>query len=173
MVLLFAACGALPKTSERPSLGLRYRAENPEAWDGDSTQMLRATLAGAPVVVDFTSTESRLVLTVDNPTKQLLHVRIGAQSGSSRDAAIGEVRMQRSGGGRLEGATGYAPFLANSLVSVEPECRAVFYVDAPLGREPSIGEYAGLHVQVGAPGAKPERRLLPIVVAPPTRSSMR
>lgn len=173
MVLLFAACGALPKTSERPSLGLRYRAENPEAWDGDSTQMLRATLAGAPVVVDFTSTESRLVLTFDNPTKQLLHVRIGAQSGSSRDAAIGEVRMQRRGGGRLEGATGYAPFLANSLVSVEPECRAVFYVDAPLGREPSIGEYAVLHVQVGAPGVKPERRLLPIVVASPARRSMR
>jgi hypothetical protein len=81
--------------------------------------------------------------------------------------------MQRRGGGRLEGSSGYAPFLPRSLVTVEPECQAVFYIDAPLGHEPRVGEFAVILVEVGPRDAKPERRLLPIVVGSPLRSDLR
>jgi hypothetical protein len=173
VVLALASCGALPKTTERPSLGLRYRAVDPVDWTGDRTQWLQTTMAKAPVMVDFLSPQSRLVLTVENPTKEPLQVRVGPQSGAAKGAAIGEVRMQRRGGGRLEGSSGYAPFLPRSLVTVEPECQAVFYIDAPLGHEPRVGEFAVILVEVGPRDAKPERRLLPIVVGSPLRSDLR
>jgi hypothetical protein len=49
----------------------------------------------------------------------------------------------------------------------------VFYIDAPLGHEPRVGEFAVILVEVGPRDTKPERRLLPIVVGSPLRSDLR
>lgn len=167
LAFTLTACGPLPRNSERAPIGLRYRVEDPTGWSGDRTAWLQTTMGQAPVSVDLQSPESRLVLTVENPTPSPLHVRVGPQSGAAKDVAIGEVRLQTRDGRRIEGETGYAPFVPRSLVTVEPQCRAVFYVDAPLGHEPRVGEFAVLLVEVGEPDAKPERRLLPLVTAPP------
>ncbi len=167
LALALAACGPLPRNSERAAVGLRYRVEDPSGWNGDGAAYLQTTMGAAPVTVELLRPESRLVITVENPTPSPLHVRVGPQSGAAKDVAIGEVRLQTRDGRRIEGESAYAPFVPRSLVTVEPQCRAVFYVDAPLGREPTVGEFAVLLVEVGEPDVKPERRLLPLITAPP------
>ena len=163
------ACEPLPRNSERWPLGLRFRAEDPSGWVGDANGSLRSTMGSALVVADLSSPESRLVLTVENPSATPLHVRVGPQSGAAKDVAIGEVRLQTREGRRIEGESSYAPFVPRSLVTVDPQCRAVFYIDAPLGRDPRVGDFVVLLVEVGAPDAKPERRLLPLLTEAPPR----
>lgn len=163
--LVLAACMHEPAPRPRVNVGLRYRLDAHDGWSGDGTQRVTAILAGAVATVDLQSPEARIVLTIDNDTAGILRVRLYPQVEGEKNSALGEVRHQRLDGKNLEGSPGYAPFLPSQPVEVGPGERALFYVDCPLGREASIGEYAVLLLEVSAESGKSERRLLPLVAA--------
>lgn len=160
-----AACMHQPAPRPRANVGLRYRLDAPDGWSGDGTQRVTAILAGAVATVDLQSPEARIVLTVENDTAGILRVRLYPQVQSDPTSALGEVRHQRLDGRNIEGSPGYAPFLPSQPVEVAARERVVFYVDCPLLREASIGEYVVLLLEIGDESGKSERRLLPLVAS--------
>lgn len=106
-----------------------------------------------------------LEVTVDNPGDQDLEVRIGVQ-GPAPTWAVGEVRRQPPRATRGEGMVRAQPYLAHAPLRLDRGWRAWFELDGLLEREPTIGHYLVLEIEVGVVGqAVRERRLLPMVAS--------
>jgi hypothetical protein len=118
-------------------------------------------MLGTTVVVETHAHDLRLEVAVENPTTRAVEVRLGPEATRKPDAAIGEYQPRRLDHSRVEGAGDFAPYLSMQPVQVEPGFRTLFALDSPLGREPSIGHYLVLVVEVRAAG-RSERRLLPL-----------
>ena len=134
-----------------------------ESWSRDAaTGRLESTICGVPLTVDLRGRDSRIVVTLDNATEAPLSLRMGAQA-TARRGAIGEW-LQRPL--RPDGAAAgedYLPCRAMEWVEVGPGRRAVFYVDEPVERAPSYGQYFVFDVEVRSRGGQIERRSLPLI----------
>ena len=161
VALALAACMPPQVGSIRASSGLRNRLEDADGWTASGATAV-ASFAGAVATVDLRGRDARVLLIVENPGRSVLRVKLSPQSGGDRTAALGEVRHQRIDGSALEGRSSYEPFLPAQSIELEAQQRAVFYVDCPLGREPVLGEYAVLVIEIEPRGGPMERRLLPL-----------
>ncbi len=175
----FAACalllaGALAGScrSPQPASCLHYEASAAKDWQVDHAAELTTAACGATVRVSLHPTEPRLIVRIDNPAASRLDVRVGPEATRSSTAAIGEVQHRQRDGARGEGTTDFLPYLSMQPIEVGPGQAADLYLDNPLGREPGIGHYFVLVVELQTPKGARERRLLPLVVTgarPPRR----
>ncbi len=154
---LFAACNTPP-----PRAWLRYAPAGPTEWTADANGLLTGTMHGANVAIDLGRTQTRVEVAVANPGTQPVELRMGPEAASPR-AAIGEVLLRPLAG--PAGVTGpdMLPYNSMQPILVEPGWRGVFYLDAPLGREPAIGQYFVLTVEARDPAGTCVRRTLPLV----------
>lgn len=152
-----------------PSVG--YRFDDRSGFTEVAPNVLAAELHGTTVKAEVQGREARLVVTIDNPTKAIRTLRLGPQNDATNDQALGELRRQHLDGRPLEGGSAYVPFLPMQDIEVRPGTRVVLYVNTPSGKEPEVGEYLVLLLEVGAAGKRAERRLIPLVAAytPPRR----
>ncbi|MGE3174724.1 MAG: hypothetical protein AB7O97_18980 [Planctomycetota bacterium] len=153
--------------SARTAVPLHYAAQPTEDFTDLAGGRLQARVGGLDVRVVLAPTAPHIELTVANPDRRTVRVRLGPQAVRDRTAAIGEVQhrpLGRPPGSPLgEGRSDFLPFLSMQDMAVEPQTEAVFYVDHPLGTEPAVGQYLVLVLEVdGAAGR--DRRLLPLVV---------
>lgn len=130
-------------------------------WTRTEDGKLVTELQGARFAVDLSGSSTRIEVVATNTSGGPLVVRMGGE-GTSSDLRIGEL-LQRP----VEpepGATGpdYLPYNSLQPVTVEDGWRTVFYLDAPLGRDPSYGQYFVFTVEAARPSGPAERRSLPL-----------
>lgn len=142
---LFAACHV-----PGPSTGLRFSAADPGSFAALSDGRFRQELGGLTAVVDLGQRQTRLELTVENPGQREQVLKVGADAASAT-AAIGEVWRRPLGAGAGEGVQEAMPYRAGDPVELPAGWRAVFFVDSPLGREPSLGQQLTFTVEVRDP----------------------
>ncbi|MBM4062184.1 MAG: hypothetical protein FJ265_13970 [Planctomycetes bacterium] len=151
--LLLAACSAPP-----PRPWLRYVPDGPTTWVDAGPGVMTGTFHGAPVTLDLGKRQTRVEVEVRNTTAIPIEFRMGPEGAAPRQA-IGEVLLRQ-----FQAITGpdMLPYNAMQPVAVPPGWRAVFYLDAPLGREPGIGQFFVLTTEARDPAGKCERRNLPL-----------
>ena len=155
-LLLVAACQQSP-----PRSWLRYAPSGPNEWK-DESGVLTGTLHGVPVSIDLGRRQTRVQITVRNASAAPVEFRMGPESGKPRDA-IGEVLLRPLTG--LHGAPGpdMLPYNSMQPLVVEPGWSGVFYLDTPLGREPSLGQFFVLSIEARDAAGTCQRRSLPLV----------
>ena len=153
---LLVGCAATPARG-----GLRYSARPGAGWTETGPGRLSTEMLGATVFVDLHARDARLEVAFENPTDRAVEVRLGPEATRKPDAAIGEFQPRRLDRSHVEGATDFLPYLTMQPVQVEPGFRTLFALDSPLGRDPSIGQFLVLVIEVRA-GGRFERRLLPL-----------
>jgi hypothetical protein len=141
--------------------GLHFSARPDASWSETGPGRYSTAMLGAAVVVDLHADDPGIEIAVENPTQRAVEVRLGPEATRTPDAAIGEYQPRRLDRSRVEGASDFAPYLTMQPVQVEPGIRTLFALDNPLGRDPSIGQYLVLVVEIRAQG-RFERRLLPL-----------
>jgi hypothetical protein len=135
-LLLLAACTSTPTRA-----GLRFRVTDPADWTQDADGRWSCSLLGARCAVDLGADDARLELAVENPTAAPIEVSVGPEATKSPTAAIGELRVLPLGRVPVENVPDYEPYVARKPVALPDGARATFYLDTPLGREPTIGQY--------------------------------
>lgn len=154
---LFAASCASPP----PRPWLHYAPAGESTWQGGADGLLSATFLGASAVLSLRPDQTCIELTVRNTTETALEFRVGPDGALPRQA-IGELLLRQFAPPSVGGPE-VVPYLTQQPVVVQPGWRAVFYLDAPLGREPGIGQYLVLQVEARNPAGLRERRNLPLV----------
>ena len=157
--LLLAACNTPP-----PRPWLRFQPAGPTNWTADESGRLTARLHGAGVSIDLNRRETRIEVLVENSGAAPLEVRMGPEASAPR-SAIGEVLLRPLGGPAGARGPDMMPYNGMQVVTVEPGWRGVFYLDAPLGRDPVLGQYFVLSVEVRDVAGLWDRRTLPLVAA--------
>lgn len=155
--LLLSACRA-----PAPAAGLRYEARPVTGWTAAGDGRWTTTAFGAAIAVELPPREPRVELSIDNPTAQRLTVRLGPEVTRTPSAAIGEVQFRLRDRARAEGATDYLPYVSMQPVALDAGHRAAFYLDSPIGRDPAIGQYFVLVVELQTPAGERQRHLLPL-----------
>lgn len=130
-------------------------------WTRIADGKFATELMGAKVEVDLSGSSTRIVATVDNATDRELEIRLGGE-GTPRDVQIGETLRRAID--RDPGTVGpdYEPYSSFQPLPVGAGVRAVFYVDTPLGRDPSYGQYFVFTIEARAASRPVERRSLPL-----------
>lgn len=167
VVALSAAC-----SFPQQRTGLCYSpAGATSGWVTGGEGRLGTTLAGASVVLDLGSTQTLVEVSVQNSTGKPIELRMGAE-GTAPSLQIGELlrRILRDAGAS---GSDYEPYNAMQAVTVESGWRASFYLDSPLGREPTYGQYFVFTVEARLPSGAVDRRSLPLVAVTPRASSSR
>jgi hypothetical protein len=153
LALLLAACGTPP-----PRAWLRFQQDGRTNWLlQDGTYV--ASLHGAELRLDLNRTQTRIEMAVVNSSAAPIEVRVGAEA-SQREVAVGEVLRRPLSG---VGGPPTEPYNTMQAVVVEPAWRATIYLDAPLGRDPIVGQFFVLTVEVRNTAGDVERRSLPLV----------
>ena len=116
---------------------------------------------GASVLIDLQPEQSCIVVTVLNSTEAPLEFRVGPD-GQSPQPVIGEYLQRQVTPPSVTGPD-YVPYLCLAPVQILPGWRSVFYLDAPLGREPDLGQYLSFVIEAKDAAGKRERRMLPLV----------
>lgn len=165
---LASACNTPP-----PRPWLRYQPSGPTTWVADGT-VLTGTFHGAPVTLDLGRRQTRVQVEVRNTTSAPIEFRMGPE-GASPLGAIGEVKLRPLAGLPGVGGPDIFPYNAMQAVVVEPGWCGWFYLDTPLGRDPSLGQFFVLTVEGRDAAGNCERRNLPLVATnagtlPPTGS---
>lgn len=159
--VLLAACGTPP-----PRPWLRFQPSGPTNFVKRADGRFGASMHGAEVTIDLERQQTRVEVVVENVSAQPVEVRMGSEGGASRNA-IGEVLLRPMGG--VPGTNPVGPemleYNAMQSVKVEPNWRGTFYIDAPLGRDPKVGQYFVLAVEARAGTGAWEARSLPLVAA--------
>jgi hypothetical protein len=150
------SCGTPP-----PRPWLRFQPAGATNWAKGPDGLFVGQLHGADVSVDLGKRQTRVEVVVANSGNKAVEFRMGPEGAAPR-SAIGEVLLRPLGG--VPGASGPDMLAYNCMqsVTVEPGWRGSFYLDAPLGREPKLGQYFVLTVEARADGQW-ERRNLPLV----------
>jgi len=157
-LLLAAGCRTPPQRSG----GLHYEVREATAWTHAGAGRWTAAAAGGALSVDLHPSELRLEVRLENPSAGRLTVRLGPQTTRDPSAAIGELQHQRLDPARREGTTAFLPYLSMQAIEVEPGTAVTFWLDSPLGREPSIGQYFVLVVDVQGESRGHARLSLPL-----------
>ena len=154
---LASACSTPP-----PRAWLRYKPAGATTWTTDESGLLSGSFHGAPVTLDLGRRQTRVEVTVRNTPAAPIEFRMGPEATSPRQA-IGEVLLRPLSGPPGVGGPDMIAYNAMQPLVVEPGWRGTFYLDAPLGREPGLGQYFVLTVEGRDGTGKCERRLLPLV----------
>ena len=163
-LLLFTTLAVLSACSTPPPTAwLRYEAADPNGWMLEGDGRLSVTLLGARLLVDLHQQQTRVELIVENGTTQDLEVRVGPEATRAPTAAIGELLRRPLDRGHGEEVPEFVPYLSMQRAEVRANWRGVFDLDSPLGREPTIGQYLVLVIEVRDGKGGFERRLLPLV----------
>ncbi|MBL8753469.1 MAG: hypothetical protein JNK15_09225 [Planctomycetes bacterium] len=141
LLLVVAACN-----TPAPQPWLRYEPAGPHSWAIGASGKLVTRLHGADLTLDLMQVDTRVEITVDNRTAAAVDIRMGPEATTAR-AAIGAVLVRP-----LEptpGQTGqdWLPYTQMQAQIVEAGHRARFHLDAPLGRDPGLGQYFVLTVE--------------------------
>lgn len=160
-LLLPVACGSSCSTSP-PRAWLRYEPSDPSGWQVELPGRLSTTVHGARFVADLHDRSTRIQLTAVNPTGRDLEVAVGPESARGLTAAIGELRARPLERAAVEGVPDFVPYQALQPVPVRAGWQVEFFLDTPLGREPTIGQYLVLELEV-RDGGDLQRRRLPLV----------
>ena len=118
-------------------------------------------LHGADFRVDLHRGQTRVQVTVENTATTPVTVALGPDAGQS-GKAIGEVLVRELVGGAP--GPDMQPYAAMQPMVVESGHRATFFVDAPLGREPRLGQFLVFVIEARDAAGAVERRTLPIQV---------
>jgi hypothetical protein len=147
-----------------PRAWLRYEPAGATTWVASEGGLLTSTMHGAAVTLDLGRRQTRVEVVVKNTTAQPIEFRMGPEAGQVRQA-IGEVLLRPLSG--PPGATGPDMLAYNCMqpIVVEPGWRGTFYLDAPLGRPPSIGQYFVLTVEARDGAGVCQRHSLPLVAS--------
>ncbi len=154
--LMLAACGTPP-----PRPWLRFQPAGRTNWQMLEAGMLGDRLHGTDVRVNLGKQDTRIEVVAENPTATPVEFRMGPEGASPR-VAIGEVLLRPLAAGAPPGGPDMAPYTCMQSVKVAPGWRGTFYLDAPLGRDPKLGQYFVLTVEARDPGGVCERRSLPL-----------
>ena len=140
------ACLAACHTS-LPESNLRYRAERSGDWQQAGVDQYAAVALGARCRVDLARADTRIHVVVENPTDSVLRVALGTESARSHPDAIGDCRLRPLDGQR-EPVHDYQPYRSLEGLEVESGWRLEFFLERPLGRAPTIGQYLVLLVEL-------------------------
>lgn len=151
-----AACHTPP-----PRPWLRYELDGGTKWSPLGAGKFGGSVHGANVSIDLFNPETRVLVTVENPTEQAVKVEIGPEAGASKDA-MGEVLL-RELDGPVAGGPAMQPYVARQPLTVESGWRATFYLDRPLGRDVKLGQYFVLGTVCENASGERVRRLLPLM----------
>jgi len=154
-----AACSSGP-----PKPWLRFTAEDPKGWEKGADGRLTTEVLGTSLQADLHTLDPRIGLQVDNHSGGDVAIRIGPEATQSPTASIGDLRRRPLDQSRGEDVTkDYVPYVAMQSVELRNGWRASFELNHPLGREPSIGQYLVLVIEVHDAKGAVDRRYLPLV----------
>jgi hypothetical protein len=154
--VLLAACSMPP-----PKAWLRYEPAGATTWVATGDGKLGGSMHGAPVRIDLERQQTRVEVMVENTTGAPIELRMGPE-GEKPKAAIGEVLLRPLQGPPGIGGPDMIPYVTMQPLVVEAGWRGTFYLDAPLGREPILGQYFVLTVEARDAAGTCERRTLPL-----------
>jgi hypothetical protein len=156
---VLAACSSGP-----PKPWLRFVAEDPKGWQKGADGRLTTQVLGASLQADLHARDPRIELQVDNRSGGDVAIRVGPEATQSPTASIGDLRRRPLDQSRGEDVTkDYVPYVAMQSVELRNGWRASFDLESPLGREPSIGQYLVLVIEVHDAKGAVDRRYLPLV----------
>jgi hypothetical protein len=155
---LFAACNTSP-----PTAWLRYEPQDLTGWQSAGDGMVTTTMLGARVDVDLKKRDTRIELAIENDTGGDLRVRVGPEASQAPTAAIGELRRRRIDQTRAEDVRDFVPYVSMQSEVLTTGFSGTFFLDCPLGREPTIGQQIQLVLEVRNAKNGFERRLLSLV----------
>ncbi|MBK8099728.1 MAG: hypothetical protein IPK26_21690 [Planctomycetes bacterium] len=155
-----------------PKAWLRYEPTGAHDWEATGEGRLAATLHGCRVEIDLHQTQTRVELIAANDTGKDLEFRVGPDATRDPHTAIGEVQRRPLDNKPGEEVLDYVPYVPMQRLEVRHGWRAIFALDSPLGRDPVLGQYFVLVVEVRDPTGAMVRKLLPLTAtnAPLTRS---
>lgn len=153
---LVASCATNP-----PKARLHYQVAGESTWRRGADGALEDTFLGASVRLDLQPQQSLLEVTVRNTTEVPIEFRVGPD-GMSPQPPIGELLLRQFTPPSVTGPDVVA-YICQSPVQVQPGWRAVFYLDAPFGRAPTVGQYLVFAVEARDAAGKRERRTVPLI----------
>ena len=156
MCFLVGACNTPPL---RP--WLRFEPAGPSSWTTDASGLLVGRLHGADVAIDLGRTQTRIQVVVKNTTPAPVEFRMGPEAGAPRNA-IGEVLLRPLDGPPGSSAPDMMPYNGMQPQVVQGGWKGTFYIDAPLGRETTLGQQFVLTVEARNAAGAVERRTLPL-----------
>jgi hypothetical protein len=161
-LLLIGCAGLLSSCSQLPSRPfLRLSAVDVQGWQSPRPGVHAVTIADVSITAALDRPDTRLLLTCRNHGDAVASIAVGTESARGRSAAIGEIRIRPEDRLTAEGLPDFAPCRSLEPFGVDPAWMAEFYLDAPLGREPTVGQYFVLVVEVRR-GDGVQRALLPL-----------
>ncbi len=141
---------------------LHYQPAPATGWRELSDGHLAQSQQGVAIEVTMAADAPQLELSFVNDAPTRVVVRLGPESMRAASTAIGEVQLRHVDRARHDGTTDYLPYLAMQDFEIPPGGRAVFYLDSPLGRDPLLGQYFVLAIELRREGAPMMRSLLPL-----------
>lgn len=153
---LAAACHTPP-----PRPWLRYELAGPTEFTPRGEGVYGGSAFGADIAIDLHRPGTGMHVVVENPGTETVTLRIGPNAGAPR-AAIGELLLRRLSGDGAGGPDTRA-YAALQPIALEGGWRATFFLDAPLGREPQLGQYLVLVVEAANDKGEEVRRMLPVI----------
>lgn len=155
VVSIAASCAAPP----RP--WLRFEPAGKTNWRLGEGGLLSGRLHGADLSLDLAKKDTRVLVKVENRSPAPVEMRMGPEGAAPR-VAIGEVLLRPLATQPAAVGPDMLPYTTMQIVKVDPECRGEFYLDAPLGREPRLGQYFVLTVEARDASGRWDRLSLPL-----------
>jgi hypothetical protein len=146
-----------------PRSALHYEARATADFTDQGGGHLVARVGDADVEIALDPHAPHIEVGVGNPTARAVTVRLGPQATHRPEQSIGELQHQPLDAARAEGRSEFLPFLSMQSIEVVAGTRTVFHLDDPLGREPVVGHYMVLVLEVDGADGRRDRRLLPLV----------
>lgn len=163
VALLFSLAAAIASCrAPQQRANLHYRPAAIDGWRNLGAGRYGQSLNGVAIEVSMPADAPQLELSLVNEADGGVVVRLGPDAMRAGTTAIGEVQLRHADRGRQDGTTDYLPYLAMQDFEIPPGGRAVFYLDSPLGREPALGQYFVLVIELRRDRARLVRSLLPM-----------
>ena len=161
--LLWVPLLLLGCTTPPPKAWLRYEAQDLKGWQAEGDGRLGTVMLGARVGIDLYKRDTRIEVTVENGTPGDLKVMVGPEALQTPTAAIGDLGRRPLGQSRGEDVPQMVPYVSMQPAEIRTGWRGTFYLDSPLGRDPTIGQQVQLVLEVRDAKGGFERRLLSLV----------
>jgi hypothetical protein len=156
---VLAGCSSGP-----PKPWLRFVAEDPKGWQTAADGRLTTQVLGASLQVDLHTRDPQIELQVDNRSGGDVSIRVGPEATQTPTASIGDLRRRPLDQSRGEDVTkDFVPYVSMQSIELRNGWRAEFYIMSPLGRDPSIGQFLQLVIEVHDAKGTVDRRSLPLV----------
>lgn len=152
---IVTACAAPP----RP--WLRFEPAGKTNWRMAEGGVLTGRLHGADLTLDLAKKDTRVLVKVENHSAAAVEFRMGPEGAAPR-VAIGEVLLRPMAGPAATSGPDMIAYTSMQPVKVDAAWRGEFYLDAPLGRDPALGQYFVLTVEARDAAGQCERLTLPL-----------